>query len=860
MNDQEAADTYQWLNEALLHPDAGLGSLFFEWWLNTRADGWVRERQAWHWPLRIGFLPDDASRHLKQAIEDQPDWFYQRQVRFFLMTAGNEACDVLLSPLDTAGTLDGIQRARVRASAIVLLQQRIEGTEAAFVELMHLRKAARASAVAFVPADLDVAKYINEFLRQVAHDQTLDTVLHVAVGAERPHPLPIVVSTSEFLERSRISEVPKRLAARLAGRGKQAKAVELLNETELLEFDSEAHGASEMLDRMDPLEEELRLVEPRYIQAQTRLWKRHDHTLMKTDVFHRDAWHAIAVHVGPVTAGEQPTLAPFPDSRISWSNNPEDLAIVLTAPGCEVRTLPEGYLGYLDDPIDTSDRGRFLPDLDSGLRQENPEEEKGAKIDEAALTQITIWAFGRSTRGVFLLRPLDGERVVARIMILHANRVLQSAILEGAIVAEEEQDGSPPEEGTAGIALKPEGVLRMSLDELDERQTFDAVVVVNQMLDRSQVTTVVDNEVKLRSFDDGKRAAGRIRQTLEELVDKPEAFAGPDSEALRDLLVRLAMDGVPLYGSMVNDLGLGRALRDETLRLQLIMADPEKYLPLEFLYEGPAPTIEAPLCPDRTKALRLGTCGNCPNRKSSSVVCPVRFWGLSKVIERHAFNDKTAPEFDLVRVDVPLPKDRRFPAPAVGVFARSRRAELFDGGQAAVEEVMGSLATTAGAVFSTELWEEWKQYVAQNAPTLLVLLPHTDKTKYGEVLKIGQDACLTVAQIAPDVVGSADKIIVILLGCDTADPSIGYVSFPTRFRLAGAEIVVGTLTPVLGRHAAPVARTLIEDLHEIWAMNHEGATLGEAIAHVRRRFMERGLPVGLALIAYGDADWVLCRE
>jgi hypothetical protein len=34
-------------------------------------------------------------------------------------------------------------------------------------------------------------------------------------------------------------------------------------------------------------------------------------------------------------------------------------------------------------------------------------------------------------------------------------------------------------------------------------------------------------------------------------------------------------------------------------------------------------------------------------------------------------------------------------------------------------------------------------------------------------------------------------------------------------------------------------------------------TLADAMAETRRAFMRAGLPVGLALVAFGDADWLL---
>jgi hypothetical protein len=849
MDDDTAAATYPWLNQVLMHPGASVRSLFFEWWLNTRAaQHQAKERTAWHWPLRIGFLPDSASRQLKEDIESA--WFYSTTlVQFRILTAGTEACDLLLSPLDMGGTRVGIERARARTSAMLLLPQRLVATAESFLELISLRNIASASAIGVVGTEKPV-EYLLTVLDEVAHDAPLDASLCVAARGLSEEP-PLVIATRGFIERSRISTIPEGLAGRLAGNNMVAEAYELIDATRELVFDSEKHGASSMLDQAKQYTEKLSTPTPRFIQARTKRWDFERDDLQEIAGFARGGWHAVSVHIGPLAPGERSPLFPFPEHRIHWSSERERLTVVLTAPGCTIRALGDTIYDDLDQPHPAFlRRFGFPPDM---IEEASPPDRRG----EAALTEISIGAGGPSTQGIFLLRPGEGEHVVARIMILHSNRVLQTALLEGPIL-DGEDALSPPREGSmSDIALRREGVIRMSLDDLDDRQSFDAAFVVNEMLDKALVTAVAGAEVKLRSFGEGKQAAESIRDILIEVLDYPDDFSESGSEALRDLLIRLAQQGKPLYDSLVHDFGLGKVLRDTTLRVQLVSADPEAYLPLEFLYEGDAPYFDAQLCPNRGPALQLGGCANCPNRQSSAFVCPVRFWGLNKIIERHAFSGKDAPEADLIRLNWPVPADRRFPPPSVGLLAHSGKAELFPGGHDANVEVLKSLAATVTTALTTALWPDWLKLVHQHGPTLFVLLPHTERTRYGAVLEIGDKSQLSAAQINQQVVGEAEKIIVILLGCDTADPSIAYTSFPTRFRLAGAKIVIGTLTPILGRHAAPVARALIDDLRGIWGLRGEDATLGEVMAGLRRRFMERGLPVGLALIAYGDADWVL---
>jgi hypothetical protein len=84
---------------------------------------------------------------------------------------------------------------------------------------------------------------------------------------------------------------------------------------------------------------------------------------------------------------------------------------------------------------------------------------------------------------------------------------------------------------------------------------------------------------------------------------------------------------------------------------------------------------------------------------------------------------------------------------------------------------------------------------------------------------------------------------------------VAYERFPGLFRRAGAEIVFATLTEVLGRHAAPMAAALAEEIAGAWRRGPVPA--GEVLLRVRRQGLAGGMPAVLAIVAYGDADWLL---
>jgi hypothetical protein len=367
----------------------------------------------------------------------------------------------------------------------------------------------------------------------------------------------------------------------------------------------------------------------------------------------------------------------------------------------------------------------------------------------------------------------------------------------------------------------------------------------------------------LRDFGEVKKTVERVGARLRDLIESPEDFEKLGSKAMTLLLKKLAHEGVLIRDGLA-DCGLGPILRKDPSRIQLVSAQPDDFLPLEFIYDGAAPDPKTAMaCPEQTQALARASCGECPNRAAATHVCAMRFWGLSKVIERHLYDADTAPSGDRVTTGVPSPDLERIVRPKIRLFASSLRAQKFPGGRAAIRQLKQRLGCPAAgapsplSVHVVNTWVEWRDRIRDHAPAFMVLLPHTDVGEFGEVLQIGKAEVLTNAQIDPTIVGTKPPVIVVLLGCETASAEVRYANFVARFRMAQAAVVIGTLTPVLGRHAAPVADALVEQLDRYWNEPFRTATVGDVMTDLRRRFMEKGLPVGLAVVAFGDADWLL---
>jgi hypothetical protein len=195
---------------------------------------------------------------------------------------------------------------------------------------------------------------------------------------------------------------------------------------------------------------------------------------------------------------------------------------------------------------------------------------------------------------------------------------------------------------------------------------------------------------------------------------------------------------------------------------------------------------------------------------------------------------------------------------AGSMFAASNRVDAFAPGS--IGRVAAALATTsAGHSLRADTWDEWVVDVLARRPALLILLPHTvyDDTSGFFGLEIGEHDRRLADQIDEEFVPPEDRpVIVSLLGCETAVAGqISFEKLPARFRRAGAEIVLGTITEVLGRHAAPIAERLVNLLYAEVATGP--STIGDVMVVLRRRLLAEGIGAVLAVTAFGDAEWLI---
>jgi hypothetical protein len=459
-----------------------------------------------------------------------------------------------------------------------------------------------------------------------------------------------------------------------------------------------------------------------------------------------------------------------------------------------------------------------------------------------------------------------GQQIELQVVVLHRDRVLQSAILRGRVLAD-------PSTAAPDSAIEfTLAVVRPGMSGLDSREQFDTAVVVAHTPE-GKPTAVGIHQEKVSRFDDRgiERAAESITNILTDLADNPDDYESPlDHEPNVALLRKLAYQGVQLYdaiGQYVVDELAGQNLN----AIQIVVADPNDFVPVELVYDLPAPTLTAGLCANWRRALEDGHCdpahhpADPADPELSTVVCPLGFWALSKVIERQVAG-RGQPLVDLRGMDFAIRSE-----PAAGrmhlhgltaaLFAASQRVDRVRPGLC--DQVMSTLSSmTANRASRVDTWADWVREVRALNPPLLVLLSHTEKVQSSLALEIGSQEFRVLSQITSSLVKASPDAapVVLLLGCDTAVANREYQSFAARFREKGAALVVGTIAAVLGEHAAPVAQALAQALHDASTRAGSGTeevTFGVTMRDIRRKLLAEGELMSLCLATFGDADWRL---
>jgi hypothetical protein len=443
-------------------------------------------------------------------------------------------------------------------------------------------------------------------------------------------------------------------------------------------------------------------------------------------------------------------------------------------------------------------------------------------VGAAVRAELDVPRVGRSVDVPLEWLLPDAGVVQARLLLIHRNRVLQTARITGRV--------------GAGAEVTERIVLWDQVGRLDDRRPFDGTIVLNHDANgEPKVVAHADGETTISPMAEIDAVARRIRRRL---LEATQLTSKADDPARTKILIAVAAGGSELYRLLRGY--LKRFL--DAQRIQIVTARSGFFLPLELVYHRPPPDLDATLCPNWVAGTECGE--HCfADADDTSIICPSVFWGMSRYFERQVveLSDANGTGFTVKTVPVRDAERRRFDTALV---AASKKVT-----DAAVKGVLATLG-----VERVKTWDEWVAAIEKSPRDLLLLMPHTDDAD--ATMEISGTPMERVRILESYVTGDDDQShpAVVLFGCDTAGSDEDPAGFANWFMDLGASFVFSTLTMLLARHAASMSETLVRQLRDP-ARGEQ--SLGEFVADYRREAVRAGQISALAVTAYGDADWSL---
>ncbi len=548
----------------------------------------------------------------------------------------------------------------------------------------------------------------------------------------------------------------------------------------------------------------------------------------------------------------------------------EDVLRVRSAYTARLRVGP-AELGWLGPEV--QDAGTAFPDdqlpPDAARHTLTITLSEPTHIPQPLVAEVTIGREGPSTVATFKFSTAaKAGPFKARVVIAHKNRVLQTALLEAEVLAARKKPAP-----AAKLKLNVERVVRPQLQDLDSRVEFAAsLTVATTPSGAPAVFALAENRAVLRGMGSIAGKITAINRCLSEVANAPRQYAGGlASPAVAELFRFLADKGTALRRFLVDD-QMDATLRDRLRsgnHLQIVTLTPDAFFPAEFIYEFTPPAADATVCPNAIAALknparaRICTCDDhkTADGSASKHVCPFGFWGVSRVIERHAYHKLgDVPAGDYVLQAEPFAGRRIIELADSALFAASQRVDQEKAGTA--KRLHQKLRNVLGMdVGFAQTWQDWLKLVQTRQPHALIVLPHAESVdQFGDTeysLEIAGDLLKTELISTPYVRPGeqAAAPLVLLLGCDTAVPQSEIDSIVGQFRSAGAGIVVGTVASVLGSHASAVAEAIATQLAA--CRGAAPVPFGDLLLAARRQALGTGTVMALCVAGFGDADWLI---
>lgn len=763
-----------------------------------------RGPQSWRWPVRIGLLVEQESQPLRDALQA---YGHQQLIEVVDMENRGDRCDLFLIP-DASRVQVATGRDFTAGFVVVLVHDPADLSAELADRVAALIDTA---AVAIVPQPDTLEHFLQHFLDELSHNHTPDIALSHAAWERRGH---MVVADPSFLESARVTgsmagvraEIETAAAERRIDDNEFNLALDELDELDRklsdIGFVSEGGGATataEAAERLGPALRSIRETateEPatgRFLQAQVyHLADGSSHRRKMS--FESEGVHEIRIRIGPSSLDWVQVEREFPEHLLPQDERTHELTVLFVAPGL----FPDAMSETIELPQNGPTRNaRFVITVPAGLLV-----------------------------------------VEATVLVYHRGTHLQTGYLCGPVTVGE---GDP---GATGIEFA-----RGQASAADLDHGHDPQLAFHKDGDQLVVRRAghADRAPSLAGID---RRVGKIREELFKAAQGVyQLDSGLGSGPGLKLLRMLAAQGEFIRRQLFGDDPL-----DEVERVEVVSPYSADFFPAEYFYDRHPPKADAELCPKFLAAADSnGDCPECPAEEDGSVVCPMGFWGLNRVIER-----QVRPK-DLAGEPPPEPQADQDLLPRINgvVLAASNRVN--DDNQNEVSETLAALGNITGnRAYLARSWTQWKDLTEDHYPVLLVALPHNIDNELGfQALQIEDDQDLAINEVGTDYRPPRESVI-LLLGCNTAAAEVDYEDFVAGLRSAGAAVVIGTTTYVLGMQAAPVAR---EFVRQFWShTGHQAQPMGEVLRSVRTRMVRDGNPLALAVAAYGDADWLLAPK
>lgn len=813
------------------------------------------------WPLRVGCISEDSWDVVEGIMRKWPSSKMAQGVR---LGRDSSNCDVLIQKSSARILLQELLQKSLSVKANIVVLRGGGGavwgeTAGLLTSIMTLT---RASGFILVPESFDdeeFATLINEMIAQLTHDMPVDVSLGATIQWPRWRDV-IAGFSSEILD-FRVDQLVDRYNHRIAalppGTTLSMSNVRAADEGLTYGVHDKGLGGDEPMSRGSS--DAHRVMAKMIRLDKDELGFQHESDASSTLV--------------EVSLAEKNASVPLTEMKVRAA-----------------RFLQQRSFVRLNSEFQPATKG-FIADVPAMIRVRIAEPEEGWDVLPTAVPvdklpqhlkkwTLSVWLSepdhfptpikrriklprdGPSTECEFRFRPVKSPSFNGRLTILYHGRIIQTAIVRAAVL--ENTDSSI--EGGAPKLEEPVA-LRNRLGDLDGRRQFDFAFVANHdEKGRPLLTAVSDNAAWVKDLSKIVAIAAKINESLSPVAKSVTDYEeGLGSEKCTQLLIDLAKHGLWLktyLNEQLRDASNNPAMSRAEF-IQIVSTRSDAVVPLEFVYEYAGPRKDAKVCQHWLDAAKnrqpLDECPATCDKTSGRFVCPMGFWGLQKVIERHAVTPGLGKNGNVLYLQSePSRQNDTLYLGGVAVLGSSNNVPKKN-----VTELKKLIKKYSGKEPKlAKNWDTWEEHVTKHSPKLLIALPHTDGTESNITLEIGGDPLETITlrdtHVFPPPIEDKQSPLVALIGCDTTGTAAEYGNHIVCLREHGAGIVIGTIATVFGPHAAKVAGKLVAGL--LVPGDGKSVRLGELMRTIRRDSLREGLLMPLCLVAYGDADWVLSAK